>query len=36
MFAVNDKELPADGPGRLLQDGDRIEMGEVVFIFRER
>lgn len=33
---VNDKELPADGPGRLLQDGDRIEMGEVVFIFRER
>lgn len=33
---VNDEELPVSGPGRVLQDGDRIEMGEVVFIFRGR
>lgn len=33
---VNGQELGMDGAGRTLHDGDQIEMGEVVFEFRER
>jgi hypothetical protein len=33
---VNDQELAVDGTARTLRDGDRIEMGEVTFRFRER
>jgi hypothetical protein len=36
QVVVNGDELPIAGPGRLLKDGDRIEFGEVAFIFRER
>lgn len=34
--AVNGDELPIANGSRTLHDGDRIEMGEVVFQFRER
>ncbi|HEX5521590.1 MAG TPA: FHA domain-containing protein [Longimicrobiaceae bacterium] len=33
---LNGDELDGDGSEHALQDGDRIEMGEVVFTFRER
>lgn len=33
---VNGQELPIDGGSRPLAEGDRVEMGEVVFEFRER
>jgi hypothetical protein len=33
---VNGEELDLRGDARRLQDGDRIEMGEVTFLFRER
>jgi hypothetical protein len=34
--AVNGEELPIANGGRALRDGDRIDMGEVVFQYRER
>ena len=34
--AVNGVDLPEGTPPRELADGDRVEMGEVVFIFRAR
>lgn len=34
--AVNGVDLPEGTPPRALADGDRVEMGEVVFIFRAR
>jgi len=33
---VNGEELVAEGDARALQEGDRIEMGEIAFVFRER
>lgn len=33
---VNGSEMPGDGSSVVLGDGDRIEMGEVAFRFRER
>lgn len=33
---VNGEVLAGDGESRALVDGDRIEMGEVAFVFRER
>ncbi len=33
---VNGRELPSDGGSHPLSEGDRVEMGEVVFEFRER
>ena len=33
---VNGRELPIDGGSHPLEEGDRVEMGEVVFEFRER
>lgn len=33
---VNDAELAGDDDGRVLNDGDRIELGEVVLRFRDR
>jgi len=33
---VNGEELGVDGSARVLQEGDRIEMGEITFVFRER
>jgi hypothetical protein len=33
---LNGEEIPDGGPARALADGDRIEMGEVVFRFRTR
>jgi hypothetical protein len=33
---VNGEDLGAEGTERTLREGDRIEMGEIVFIFRER
>jgi pSer/pThr/pTyr-binding forkhead associated (FHA) protein len=32
----NGAPLPEHGRGITLQDGDRIEMGAVIFVFRER
>lgn len=33
---LNGAALPSDGPAMTLAAGDRIEMGAVVFVFRER
>jgi predicted component of type VI protein secretion system len=33
---VNGQQLPANGDGQLLNDGDQVEMGEVIFRFRPR
>jgi pSer/pThr/pTyr-binding forkhead associated (FHA) protein len=33
---VNGEPLDADGESRLLAEGDRVELGEVVLRFRER
>jgi hypothetical protein len=33
---VNGDELDAEGEARTLREGDRIEMGEIAFVFRER
>jgi hypothetical protein len=33
---VNGDELGAEGEARTLREGDRIEMGEIAFVFRER
>jgi pSer/pThr/pTyr-binding forkhead associated (FHA) protein len=33
---VNGEPLDADGPSRVLAEGDRVELGEVVLRFRER
>jgi len=35
-LVVNGVELVGDGESRTLHDGDRIEMGEVAFVYRER
>jgi len=35
-LVVNGVELAGDGESRALRDGDRIEMGEVTFVYRER
>jgi hypothetical protein len=34
--AVNGQSLPDNGEERVLNDGDQVEMGEVVFLFRSR
>jgi predicted component of type VI protein secretion system len=33
---VNQAPLPTGGKATILADGDRIEMGAVVFVFHER
>jgi hypothetical protein len=33
---LNGQELPQNGEEHPLQDGDRIEMGEIAFVYRER
>jgi membrane protein implicated in regulation of membrane protease activity len=33
---VNGEDLSAEGSERTLREGDRIEMGEIAFVFRER
>jgi pSer/pThr/pTyr-binding forkhead associated (FHA) protein len=33
---VNGEELNGGGDARPLHEGDRIEMGEIAFVFRER
>ena len=34
--AVNGVDLPEGAPPIVLADGDRVEMGEIVFVFRAR
>jgi predicted component of type VI protein secretion system len=35
-LVVNGEVLESEAESRKLYDGDRIEMGEIVFVFRER
>jgi predicted component of type VI protein secretion system len=35
-LVVNGEPLPANGTEQLLNDGDQVEMGDMVFLFRSR